>query len=804
MKNNKQDNRIALANGDIINQYNSTGALIRQYIICKEVKRGGFSIAYDVCAYENEHKTATHYILKEFYPLQLCDIITRLDKNLIINENYSEEFKKDLEKFFNEKALQDTILPPSNTAEGSCFFYSTDAFVANGTGYIVSLTEDSKSFNDYFSEREIFPLNEMLELLKDVCQGLSVLHSNNALHLDISDNNILISNGKAKIIDFGNAIPLYGPDETSNIKINSYTAEFAPIELIELIQSDTNDIIPDTTFDTYSVCAIIFKYLTGESYKSGVHSNDFSWVNNLYKQKRLKRYGKKSLKLLKNLLIKGLINSPKKRYQSAQELYNALDDIQKVIESHYDMSMIKTFLIIISIAASFFGVFFHLIYVFSEAPPIQVTQNIGSTYSSEDEITFSLKVFDNDTNTGFYSTKQSEDAVILDGFDASVNVTIEQSPNNNYVLFNYTLSNLKSTSEGVKTITIGKIYSREIKGNMRKANKPLTQTFNYFEENIDILISEPSFKKINGNKHFCVDYNITVNSPEEYTGDISNVLLTNFTSENIEIEKTGENSYQISFYQISGNAGEAWFSIYEGTFNDEAGRSNKITKSPSFTIVDDEISNMPIQITTTVSDIQLEQGGYVVIPYNVVYSSLYKCSGVVSFLNCSGKAEVYSDKIVITDLSFEEGVDINHLGIRLDAGFVESLENGSLSEPISCYFLSSETVKDSTEPTVNTTYPTVNFSNDDTNPTMITFTIYVNDDTMISKVNNISSYIECYGFKYNKISVIECEEKSVYKVIYTEIKEWNNNEQPHLLIKAGLAQDTSGNISRGFKVPIKK
>lgn len=47
---------------------------------------------------------------------------------------------------------------------------------------------------------------EKTSLLLDVCRGLSFLHDNNILHMDLKMDNILICNGRAKLCDFGNSV----------------------------------------------------------------------------------------------------------------------------------------------------------------------------------------------------------------------------------------------------------------------------------------------------------------------------------------------------------------------------------------------------------------------------------------------------------------------------------------------------------------------------------------------------------------------------------------------------------------------
>ncbi|XP_070200689.1 twitchin-like isoform X4 [Littorina saxatilis] len=74
---------------------------------------------------------------------------------------------------------------------------------------------------------------EVINYMRQVCEGLKHMHENSIVHLDIKPENIMCETNKAanvKIIDFGLATKL-NPDEI--VKVTTATAEFAAPEIVE-------------------------------------------------------------------------------------------------------------------------------------------------------------------------------------------------------------------------------------------------------------------------------------------------------------------------------------------------------------------------------------------------------------------------------------------------------------------------------------------------------------------------------------------------------------------------------------------
>lgn len=106
------------------------------------------------------------------------------------------------------------------------------------------------------AERGTLPEREVIRITSDICDGLSVLHSQGLVHRDISPKNIIIGrDGSATIIDYGIARS-YRADKTADTAILG-TPGYAAPEQFGFSQSDSRT-------DIYAVGVLMNVMLTGE------------------------------------------------------------------------------------------------------------------------------------------------------------------------------------------------------------------------------------------------------------------------------------------------------------------------------------------------------------------------------------------------------------------------------------------------------------------------------------------------------------------------------------------------------------
>ena len=134
-------------------------------------------------------------------------------------------------------------------------------FEANNTAYYVMEFIDGGSLNDYIFTRGGLPIAEAVELIRQVGEALSYMHSMKMLHLDLKPGNIMRrKSGEMVLIDFGLSKQYNENDrpETST-HVGQGTPGYAPLE--QMSYRDGRDF--PVTMDVYALTGTFYKMLTG-------------------------------------------------------------------------------------------------------------------------------------------------------------------------------------------------------------------------------------------------------------------------------------------------------------------------------------------------------------------------------------------------------------------------------------------------------------------------------------------------------------------------------------------------------------
>ncbi len=108
---------------------------------------------------------------------------------------------------------------------------------------------------DFLLKEALFSPQETKQTIKQLCQGLWVLHSIAAVHRDIKPENVILRGSDAVLIDF-DAARLHKPEAEADTQILGTTGFAAP-EQYGLGQSDTRT-------DIYSLGVLMNVMLTGQ------------------------------------------------------------------------------------------------------------------------------------------------------------------------------------------------------------------------------------------------------------------------------------------------------------------------------------------------------------------------------------------------------------------------------------------------------------------------------------------------------------------------------------------------------------
>jgi len=269
----------------------STGSTFaNRYQIIEELGKGGMGKVYKVLDTHINEKVA----LKLLKPEIAAD-------------------RKTIERFSNELKFARKI-----SHRNVCRMYDLGR---EAGGYFITMEyvsgEDLKSF--IRRSRQLVVGTATL-IAKQVCEGLAEAHRVGVIHRDIKPSNIMIDrDGNARIMDFGIARSAKGEALTGdNVMIG--TPDYMSPE-----QAAGTGI--DQRSDIYSLGVVIFEMLTGERPFKGDTSLSVAMKHKSEAPPNPKDLNDQIPDDLSCLVLMCLEKKKEKRYQSAEELLAALDDI---------------------------------------------------------------------------------------------------------------------------------------------------------------------------------------------------------------------------------------------------------------------------------------------------------------------------------------------------------------------------------------------------------------------------------------------------------------------------------------------
>lgn len=168
------------------------------------------------------------------------------------------------------------------------------------------------------------PLTRTKKLLIDLLRGLEHAHSKKIVHRDIKPANIMIGNSReGKLSDFGLALPDIKKVDVSVLKKYQYWMHLAP---------EVNK-LSDYTYlsDIYSCGITLYRLVNGDSYIPPIPIIDLRNLAANGKFPNRKHYREFVPISLKRLINKALNVDPSLRYQSAEEMRRAIEQVDLCI-----------------------------------------------------------------------------------------------------------------------------------------------------------------------------------------------------------------------------------------------------------------------------------------------------------------------------------------------------------------------------------------------------------------------------------------------------------------------------------------
>lgn len=204
-----------------------------------------------------------------------------------------------------------------------------------GRPYLVMDFLEGVSLSDVIKEQGRVPLERMLELAIQACEGLGHAHSNGIVHRDLKPSNIMLVQTEeqwdsVKIVDFGIAkiIPIEGEDLqklTQTGELFGSPCYMSPEQCMGLKL--------DARSDIYSFGCLLYESLVGvPPFKSShMYETFHKHLNEMPPALVIPGSCRAVLERLDAVVFKTMEKNPDKRYQSMAELRADLEEIQKVL-----------------------------------------------------------------------------------------------------------------------------------------------------------------------------------------------------------------------------------------------------------------------------------------------------------------------------------------------------------------------------------------------------------------------------------------------------------------------------------------
>ncbi len=220
-----------------------------KYRIIKTLGQGGFGITYEAEQVLLRRKIA----LKEFFMKDCCERDESTSRVTVGTGSQRALVEKFRGKFIREAQMMAGLDHPNVVRV-------TDVFEENETAYYVMENLPGGSLTD--KVRKEGPLSEHLaeKFIRQVAEGLSYIHSQNIVHLDVKPSNILLNaKGNAVLIDFGISKHYDEAGEQTSSTPVGISKGYAPLE--QGRDGDISQFKPST--DIYALGATLYYLVTG-------------------------------------------------------------------------------------------------------------------------------------------------------------------------------------------------------------------------------------------------------------------------------------------------------------------------------------------------------------------------------------------------------------------------------------------------------------------------------------------------------------------------------------------------------------
>jgi len=164
-----------------------------KYIVGKAIGYGGFGVTYIGYDAQLERKVA----IKEYLPTNFSTRMAGQTNLSIYVGQDGEQFQMGLKSFVEEAKR----LSKFNPLPGTVDIY--DSFLENKTGYIVMEYLEGRTVKEEMAANGVFEYAAAKLIILKILDTLKEVHKEGIVHRDIAPDNIFLSEGSVRLIDFG-------------------------------------------------------------------------------------------------------------------------------------------------------------------------------------------------------------------------------------------------------------------------------------------------------------------------------------------------------------------------------------------------------------------------------------------------------------------------------------------------------------------------------------------------------------------------------------------------------------------------
>ena len=272
------------------------------YWILRQLGEGGAGITYLAEAKNTGEKVA----VKEFF---MKDRSGRSGTH-VTNSSTDGNFEKYKTKHINEARKLMDLGGKHNIIR------VTDLFEANNTAYYVMEYIEGGNLSDYIKRKGKLPPEEATNLILQIADSVSFMHSQKMLHLDIKPKNVMLRNeGTPILIDFGlSKVYDDNGEPESTTSIAGFTDGYSPNEQASYRDGKGFPV----TMDIYALGATLFHMVTGTKPPSA------SDVMNLHEDFLEELRNANVPDVLQKCIDKAMASLVKNRYQTVEQFVQDL------------------------------------------------------------------------------------------------------------------------------------------------------------------------------------------------------------------------------------------------------------------------------------------------------------------------------------------------------------------------------------------------------------------------------------------------------------------------------------------------